>query len=91
MVPGSVIADMNRLANQHSSFSEPEVVRIFCDVCEGLSRLHHAKTPVIHRDIKVSIQSVVISVHFWVTFDYTSNVIFQGRKRSKQWASLCSV
>lgn len=33
-------------------FTEREVLRIFCDVCEGVSRLHHCKTPIIHRDLK---------------------------------------
>lgn len=30
-----------------------EVLDIFCDVCEAVARLHHSKTPVIHRDLKV--------------------------------------
>jgi len=34
-------------------FSEQEVLRIFCDVCEAVSRLHHCQTPIIHRDLKV--------------------------------------
>ncbi|CAK9821188.1 AP2-associated protein kinase 1 [Anthophora plagiata] len=36
-----------------TGFSESEVVQIFCDVCEAVSRLHHCKTPIIHRDLKV--------------------------------------
>lgn len=34
-------------------FAEREVLRIFCDVCEALARLHHSQTPVIHRDLKL--------------------------------------
>lgn len=34
-------------------FSEHEVLRIFCDVCEAVSRLHHCQTPIMHRDLKV--------------------------------------
>jgi serine/threonine protein kinase len=30
-----------------------EILDIFCDVCEAVARLHHSKTPVIHRDLKV--------------------------------------
>ncbi|XP_063226761.1 serine/threonine-protein kinase sel-5 [Bacillus rossius redtenbacheri] len=36
-----------------SGFSEAEVLQIFCDVCEAVSRLHHCQTPIIHRDLKV--------------------------------------
>lgn len=34
-------------------FSENEVLHIFCDICEAVSRLHHCQTPIIHRDLKV--------------------------------------
>lgn len=34
-------------------FSESEVLKIFCDTLEAVSRLHHCQTPIIHRDIKV--------------------------------------
>ncbi|KAG7213798.1 hypothetical protein KM043_003017 [Ampulex compressa] len=40
----------NRL---QTGFSESEVLEIFCDVCEAVSRLHHCQTPIIHRDLKV--------------------------------------
>lgn len=36
-----------------TGFSEPEVMAIFCDMCEAVSRLHHCQTPIIHRDLKV--------------------------------------
>lgn len=36
-----------------SGFTEQEVLTIFCDVCEAVSRLHHCQTPIIHRDLKV--------------------------------------
>lgn len=29
------------------------MLKIFCDICEGLSRLHHCQTPILHRDLKV--------------------------------------
>lgn len=37
-----------------SGFSESEVMAVFCDMCEAVSRLHHCQTPIIHRDLKVS-------------------------------------
>jgi AP2-associated kinase len=36
-----------------TGFSEAQVLEIFCDVCEGLARLHHCQTPILHRDLKV--------------------------------------
>lgn len=35
------------------NFTEQEVLAIFCDTCEAVSRLHHCQTPIIHRDLKV--------------------------------------
>lgn len=37
-----------------ANFTEQEVLTIFCDTCEAVSRLHHCQTPIIHRDLKVS-------------------------------------
>ncbi|KAL3285274.1 hypothetical protein HHI36_019384 [Cryptolaemus montrouzieri] len=36
-----------------ANLSESEILSIFCDTCEAVSRLHHCKTPIIHRDLKV--------------------------------------
>ncbi|GFT97318.1 AP2-associated protein kinase 1 [Nephila pilipes] len=48
---GHVLQLMNE--RLQSGFSEVEVLQIFCDVCEAVSRLHHCQTPIIHRDLKV--------------------------------------
>lgn len=37
-----------------ATFTEQEVLTIFCDTCEAVSRLHHCQTPIIHRDLKVN-------------------------------------
>jgi AP2-associated kinase len=62
---GSITAHSNfiRLANvlqlinsrllSNRSLSSVEILDIFCDVCEAVARLHHSKTPVVHRDLKV--------------------------------------
>ncbi|XP_054273347.1 BMP-2-inducible protein kinase-like [Macrosteles quadrilineatus] len=42
-----------------SGFTEAEVLQIFCDVCEAVSRLHHCQTPIIHRDLKV--ENILVS------------------------------
>ena len=51
---GHVVQQMNERLSV--GFTEQEVLRIFCDVCEAVSRLHHCQTPIIHRDLKVSIK-----------------------------------
>lgn len=43
-----------------ANFTEQEVLTIFCDTCEAVSRLHHCQTPIIHRDLKVSVSSFPI-------------------------------
>lgn len=42
-------------ARGKANFTETEVLTIFCDICEAVSRLHHCKTPIIHRDLKVKL------------------------------------
>ncbi|KAH8412607.1 hypothetical protein KR009_003588 [Drosophila setifemur] len=46
-----MLAMMN--ARLHVGFAEPEVLTIFCDIAEAVSRLHYCQTPIIHRDLKV--------------------------------------
>ncbi|KFR00927.1 BMP-2-inducible protein kinase, partial [Nipponia nippon] len=48
---GQVVNQMNR--RLQTGFTESEVMRIFCDTCEAVARLHQCKTPIIHRDLKV--------------------------------------
>ncbi|XP_028830112.1 AP2-associated protein kinase 1 isoform X3 [Denticeps clupeoides] len=48
---GQVVNLMNQ--RLQTGFSEQEVLQIFCDTCEALSRLHQCKTPIVHRDLKV--------------------------------------
>ncbi|KAL5018506.1 hypothetical protein ScPMuIL_004228 [Solemya velum] len=59
---GHVIQMMNERIN--SGFSEKEVLRIFCDVCQAVSRLHHCQTPIIHRDLKVENILVADNGHY---------------------------
>ncbi|XP_011180270.2 mucin-4 isoform X1 [Zeugodacus cucurbitae] len=46
-----MLAMMN--ARLQVGFTEPEVLSIFCDISEAVSRLHYCQTPIIHRDLKV--------------------------------------
>ncbi|XP_072515714.1 AP2-associated protein kinase 1 isoform X2 [Salminus brasiliensis] len=48
---GQVVNLMNQ--RLQTGFSEAEVLQIFCDSCEAVAQLHHCKTPIIHRDLKV--------------------------------------
>ncbi|XP_045548358.1 AP2-associated protein kinase 1 isoform X7 [Salmo salar] len=48
---GQVVNLMNQ--RLQTGFTEAEVLQIFCDTCEAVSRLHQGKTPIIHRDLKV--------------------------------------
>ncbi|XP_047236974.1 AP2-associated protein kinase 1-like isoform X7 [Girardinichthys multiradiatus] len=48
---GQVVNLMNQ--RLQTGFSEAEVLRVFCDTCEAVARLHQCKTPIIHRDLKV--------------------------------------
>lgn len=63
---GSVLQSMNEklkdTANLSSSsstspssgcFSEAQVLKIFCDICEAVAKLHYNEPPIIHRDLKV--------------------------------------
>lgn len=40
-------------ARLSTGFTEEEVLQIFCDVADAVSRLHHCQTPIVHRDLKV--------------------------------------
>ncbi|XP_048876621.1 AP2-associated protein kinase 1-like isoform X6 [Brienomyrus brachyistius] len=48
---GQVVNLMNQ--RLQTGFTEAEVLQIFCDTCEAVAQLHHCKTPIIHRDLKV--------------------------------------
>ena len=37
-----------------TGFTEAEVIRIICDLCEAIARMHHNDPPIIHRDLKVN-------------------------------------
>ncbi|KAF9886923.1 hypothetical protein FE257_010664 [Aspergillus nanangensis] len=56
---GGLIDFMNtRLQNR---LTEPEIIKIFSDVAEGVACMHYLKPPLLHRDLKV--ENVLISRH----------------------------
>ncbi|XP_065160002.1 BMP-2-inducible protein kinase isoform X2 [Atheta coriaria] len=46
-------------AKGKATFTEQEILGMFCDTCEAVSRLHHCQTPIIHRDLKV--ENILVS------------------------------
>ncbi|XP_054612569.1 AP2-associated protein kinase 1-like isoform X2 [Dunckerocampus dactyliophorus] len=48
---GQVVNLMNQ--RLQTGFTEAEVLQIFCDTCDAVSRLHQRKMPIVHRDLKV--------------------------------------
>ncbi|KAI6214304.1 Kinase domain protein [Aphelenchoides besseyi] len=49
----NVLQLMNSYLKQNRFFNADEILAIFCDVCEAVARLHHSKTPLCHRDLKI--------------------------------------
>ncbi|CAH8588013.1 unnamed protein product [Heterobilharzia americana] len=50
--PGNLSQLINERKQNHQRFTQADVLRIFGDICEAVCRLHHCKTPIIHRDLK---------------------------------------
>ena len=60
-----------------SGFIQEEVIKIFCDICKALSKLHHCQIPIIHRDLKVNKQLIThkkIIVNKYLFVDFIKNV-----------------
>lgn len=64
---GQVVNLMNQ--RLQTGFTEVEVLQIFCDTCEAVSRLHQRKTAIVHRDLKVAF---FYPLHGWGLFPNTS-------------------
>lgn len=60
-------------AKGKATFTEQEILGMFCDTCEAVSRLHHCQTPIIHRDLKVIIDKQVAR-HLFLHFIRLQNV-----------------
>ncbi len=66
---GQVVNLMNQ--RLQTGFSEQEALQIFCDTCEAVARLHQYKTPIIHRDLKVTLFSALFSLLFPFLFNFS--------------------
>ncbi|KAF8984844.1 hypothetical protein BGZ46_006786 [Entomortierella lignicola] len=65
---GPVIDLMNRRL-QHR-LTEPEILKIFSNVCEAVAYLHYCEPPILHRDIKV--ENILLSNNDYKLCDFGS-------------------
>ncbi|KAF9432869.1 hypothetical protein BGZ76_010197, partial [Entomortierella beljakovae] len=71
---GPVIDLMNRRL-QHR-LTEPEILKIFSNVCEAVAYLHYCDQPILHRDIKV--ENILLSNNDYKLCDFgsaTTNIL----------------
>ncbi|KAF9954343.1 hypothetical protein BGZ65_004109 [Modicella reniformis] len=71
---GPVIDLMNRRL-QHR-LTEPEILKIFSNVCEAVAFLHYSDPPILHRDIKV--ENILLSNNDYKLCDFgsaTTNIL----------------
>ncbi|KAG0367330.1 hypothetical protein BGZ54_004052 [Gamsiella multidivaricata] len=71
---GPVIDLMNRRL-QHR-LTEPEILKIFSNVCEAVAYLHYSDPPILHRDIKV--ENILLSNNDYKLCDFgsaTTNIL----------------
>ena len=70
-----------KMVNDRGSagMKESDILRIFCDVCEAVSRLHHCQTPIIHRDLKVNLyQSVTHCPVYLLVLSNSASIVLLG-------------
>lgn len=79
---GSVLRLMNERLSIGQWLSTEEVLRIFTDVCAAVARLHHCQTPVIHRDLKVSVASMVLKSLIMNILRFPGRKLTTGRRWS---------
>lgn len=67
----------DRLRSENNGCNETEIIKIMCDLCEAIARMHQSDPPIIHRDLKV--ENVLISeggIHLLCDFgSATTNVL----------------
>ncbi|KAF9940127.1 hypothetical protein BGZ67_008306 [Mortierella alpina] len=71
---GPVIDLMNRRL-QHR-LTEPEILKIFSNVCEAVAYMHYSDPPILHRDIKV--ENILLSGNDYKLCDFgsaTTNIL----------------
>ncbi|KAI9316907.1 kinase-like domain-containing protein [Dichotomocladium elegans] len=72
---GGVIDLMNRRLQQR--LTEPEILKIFSDVCEALAYMHYCNPPVLHRDLKVE-NILILSQDHYKLCDFGSAALSKG-------------
>ena len=51
---GTLHDELSARAGGRRHLAEPEVLRLFAAVCEGVRSMHEARPPLAHRDIKTA-------------------------------------
>ncbi|CAO3624009.1 unnamed protein product [Cunninghamella echinulata] len=72
---GGVIDLMNRRLQQR--LTEPEILKIFSNVCEALAYMHYCNPPVLHRDLKVE-NILILSQDHYKLCDFGSAALSKG-------------
>ncbi|KAI8093364.1 kinase-like domain-containing protein [Halteromyces radiatus] len=72
---GGVIDLMNRRLQQR--LTEPEILKIFSNVCEALAYMHYCQPPVLHRDLKVE-NILILSQDQYKLCDFGSAALSKG-------------
>lgn len=87
---GQVVNLMNQ--RLQTGFTEAEVLQIFCDTCDAVSRLHQRKTPIIHRDLKVThFATLVLCSALQYVGNNSHDILFEHRSNTYCTSSCCDV
>jgi len=63
MCQGQNVLDLlNSKIERKTLLSETEVLKIFADVVVCVAKLHYSEQPIIHRDLKVSLNIIIVMV-----------------------------
>ncbi|CAO3589723.1 unnamed protein product [Absidia cylindrospora] len=74
--PGGGVIDLMNRRLQHR-LTEPEILKIFGNVCEALAYMHYCQPPVLHRDLKVE-NILILSQDQYKLCDFGSAALSNG-------------
>ncbi|ORZ11241.1 kinase-like domain-containing protein [Absidia repens] len=74
--PGGGVIDLMNRRLQHR-LTEPEILKIFGNVCEALAYMHYCQPPVLHRDLKVE-NILILTQDQYKLCDFGSAALSKG-------------
>lgn len=86
---GQVVNLMNQ--RLQTGFTENEVLQIFCDTCEAVARLHQCKTPIIHRDLKVTDHTVSLFLQSIFSLPQDWGRYYRDMREFNAWPQILSL